>query len=79
MPNEQIRMRNDMPLARQILRLTSTTRKQDLNICDCPFEISCDLLPNNFSRTHKPDEFQPSRRIKLLLINRSQKQGSQIK
>ena len=65
MLDEQIRIRNDMPLDRQILRLTSTTRKQDLNICDCPFEISCDLLPNNFSRT-QPDKFQPSRRIKLL-------------
>ena len=66
MLDEQIRIRNDMPLDRQILRLTSTTRKQDLNICDCPFEISCVLLPNNFSRTHNPDKFQPSRRIKLL-------------
>ena len=40
MLDEQIRIRNDMPLDRQILRLTSTTRKQDLNICDCPFELT---------------------------------------
>jgi len=63
---EQIRIRNDMPLDRQILRLTSTTRKQDWNICDCPFEISCDLLPNNFSRTHKQDNFNQARDLNYL-------------
>jgi len=55
-----------MPLDRQILRLTSTTKKQDLNICDCPFELSCDLLPDNFSRTHKQDNFNQARDLNYL-------------